>query len=373
MKILLVDDEPLELENLKSILLSFDPLLEIFSAENGMAAWSQLEKHQIDIVCLDIRMPGWDGIEILKRIKNKWPHLKVMLVSAYGEFQYAQEAIASGASAYILKPVVPEEFIEAFKKMCQEIEWMKSEYSFILQTAVESWLQDETNEEYVNFLNLPIQPSVVVVVKIKSETQPEKEKWDAAFCEGLEKTISVPHPIKGHLVYLMESKESETHEITEKLSFLKMFLSERFQGVEWIFGVGEVVHSPADLKRSFYSAIQDTQNKDEAIIQKCFDYLSANYASSITLNDLAKSVHISASHLSRIFKNNLGVTFVDVLTKIRIERAKGLLENKDLSIQFISNHVGFSSPDYFSSTFRKLEGISPSQYRLKKDGRHPCL
>ncbi|RST74328.1 response regulator [Siminovitchia acidinfaciens] len=372
MKVLIVDDEPLELLNIESILHSFDPSLEIFTAENGMKAWDILEKHKIDIVCLDIRMPGWDGIETLKRIKRKWPHLKVILISAYGEFQYAKEAIASGASAYLLKPVIPEEFIEAFKKMGKEIEHMKSEHSFILQTAVESWLQDDSNEEYINFLHLPIQPNVVVVVKMKSDSQPEKEKWDAKFSEGLQKVIAVPHPIKGVWAYLMESEDLNTHYIKEKLSFLKMALAAEFQEIGWMFGVGEVVNSPADLGKSFYSAIQDTQNKDESIIQHCLDYLSANYASSISLNDLAKVVHLSASHLSRIFKNNLGVTFVDVLTKIRIERAKDLLENKDLSIQFISNRVGFSSPDYFSSTFRKLEGVSPSQYRLKKDGVHPC-
>ncbi|GIN92236.1 hypothetical protein J22TS1_32870 [Siminovitchia terrae] len=372
MKVLLVDDEPLELVNLKSILLSYDPSLEIFTAENGMAAWSQLEKNQIDIVCLDIRMPGWDGIEILKRIKHKWPHLKVMLVSAYGEFHYAQEAIASGASAYILKPVIPEEYVAAFKKMYEEIQSMKNEQSFILQAAVEGWLQEDTNEEYVNFLSLPIQPNVVVIVKIKSAPQPDKGEWDAEFCEGLQNVIPVPHPIKGDWVYLMRSKDSDTQEIKEKLSFLKMTLAEKFQGIEWMFGVGEVVQSPAVLKKSLYSALQDTQNKDESIIQQCLDYLSSNYASSITLTDLAKVVHLSASHLSRIFKNNLGVTFVDVLTKIRIERAKDLLKNNDLSIQFISNHVGFSSPDYFSSTFRKLEGVSPSQYRSKKDDTYPC-
>lgn len=372
MKVLLVDDEPLELLNIKSILLSYDSSLEIFTAENGMAAWSELEKHPIELVCLDIRMPGWDGIETLKRIKHKWPHVKVMLISAYGEFQYAKEAIASGASAYILKPVVPEECIEAFEKISKEIHSMKNEYSFLLQTAVESWLQDDVKEEYANFLNLPIEPNVVVVVKMKNGLKPDKEKWDAKVCDGLQKTIAVPHPIKDVWVYLIECTDPNTHAIKEKLSFLKIDMTEEFQGIQWVFGVGDLFDSSDEMKKSFYSAIQDTQNKDESIIQHCLDYLAVSYANSITLTDLAKVVHLSASHLSRIFKNNLGVTFVDVLTKIRIERAKELLENKDLSIQFISNRVGFSSPDYFSSTFRKLEGISPSQYRSKKDGAHLC-
>ncbi|WHY79947.1 response regulator [Neobacillus sp. WH10] len=373
MKALIVDDEPLELLNIESILHSFDPLLDVFSAANGYEAYNMLKDEPMDIVCLDIRMPGWNGLETLQRIKAEWPHVKVMLISAHGEFHYAQEAIAFGASAYILKPVMPEELMSAIKKLRREIEADLEEHQLLLQAVAENWSRGEESKKLLFGAHLHIQPNVVTVIKFNRNEPSDKALWDAAVCQTLHKTTAVPQPINGHWIYLTECLERSIHTMKEKLSFLKLELAEKHQETEWLFGVGETVASSDLLKQSYDSAVQAALNKDEAVIQQCLHFLSQQYASPITLNQLAQEVHLSASHLSRIFKSQLGITFVDVLTKIRIKQAKELLENKELSIQFISDRVGFSSPDYFSSTFRKLEGISPSQFRLQKEhGKQPC-
>ncbi|WP_338749403.1 response regulator [Bacillus sp. FJAT-52991] len=374
MKVLIVDDEPLELLNIESILHLLDPLLDVFTAANGYEAYNMLKNEAMDIICLDIRMPGWNGLETLKRIKAEWSHVKVILISAHGEFHYAQEAIAFGASVYILKPVIPEELMSAVKRLKKEIEAELEEHQLLLQTVVENWSRGEASLKLLFGAHLHIQPNVVTTIKFNCNQPSNKALWDSEICRTLQNTLAVPHPVNGHWIYLTEWCEGEIHMMKERLSSLKLELTEKYQESEWLFGVGEIVESPDLLKRSYDSAMQATLNKDEAVIQQCLLFLSQKYASPVTLNQLAQTVHISASHLSRIFKNQLGITFVDALTKIRIKQAKGLLENKELSIQFISDQVGFSSPDYFSSTFRKLEGVSPSQFRLKQEhGKQTCL
>lgn len=367
MKVLIVDDEPLELLNIESILHSFDPLIDVFTAANGYEAYIMLKDEHMDIVCLDIRMPGWNGIETLQKIKAEWPHVKVILISAHGEFHYAQEAIASGASIYLLKPVVPEELMSAIRRMRREIERDLEEHLLLLQMAAEKWSRGEESKKLLFGAHLHIQPNVVTVIKFNGNEPFDKAIWDAMVCKALDKTTAVPQSVDGHWIYLTERLEGNNHTVKEKLSFLKLELADKYKEIEWLFGVGEAVANPDLLKQSYDSAVQAALNKDEAVIQQCLHFLSQQYASPITLNQLAQEVHLSASHLSRIFKSQLGITFVDALTKIRIEQAKGLLENKELSIQFISDRIGFSSPDYFSSTFRKLEGISPSQFRLQRE------
>ena len=74
-------------------------------------------------------------------------------------------------------------------------------------------------------------------------------------------------------------------------------------------------------------------------------------------------LYISPSYLSRLLKRYLGKTFVDVLTELRIEKAKILLENSDLKTYEVAEAIGIGDPHYFSTIFKKTTGITPSVYR----------
>jgi two-component system response regulator YesN len=78
---------------------------------------------------------------------------------------------------------------------------------------------------------------------------------------------------------------------------------------------------------------------------------------------VAQAVHISPYYLSHLFKEELGVTFIGYLTKVRIEQAKILLLETNLTIQQISYMVGYQDSSYFTKVFKKLEGRTPTQFR----------
>ncbi|WP_424765579.1 response regulator [Paenibacillus sp. sgz302251] len=98
-------------------------------------------------------------------------------------------------------------------------------------------------------------------------------------------------------------------------------------------------------------------------IQSVTDYIHSHFYEPITLNEVADWVYLSASHFSRLFKTEMGVTFVEYLTKYRVEQSKRLIKMTSMPIEVIANHTGFANAGYFATTFKRLEGITPTEYR----------
>ena len=113
MKILIVDDEPLARERLHRHIQEIDSSYDIIEAENGLIALQQSEKNNPDIVLLDIRMPGMDGIETANKLSEFETPPAIIFITAYDE--YALDAFDSQAIAYLLKPVRKEKLDKAIK------------------------------------------------------------------------------------------------------------------------------------------------------------------------------------------------------------------------------------------------------------------
>ena len=93
------------------------------------------------------------------------------------------------------------------------------------------------------------------------------------------------------------------------------------------------------------------------------DYIEKNYAdSSVSLNSVCSYLAMSTSYFSSVFKTYTGETFIEALTKKRIEKAKGLLLNTSKKTYEIAQEVGYSDPHYFSATFKKMTGFTPKEY-----------
>ena len=113
MKILIVDDEPLARERLKRHILEIDAEHETIEAENGLVAIEQSEKNNPDIVLLDIRMPGMDGIETATKLSELETPPAIIFTTAYDE--YALDAFDTHAVAYLLKPIRKEKLDKALQ------------------------------------------------------------------------------------------------------------------------------------------------------------------------------------------------------------------------------------------------------------------
>ncbi len=107
-------------------------------------------------------------------------------------------------------------------------------------------------------------------------------------------------------------------------------------------------------------------NKEEqsnGIIIASKDYIEKCYHKGISLEDVSREVDISPYYFSKLFKEKTGEKFIDYLTNIRIEKAKELLMDKELSMKEICIKVGYGDPNYFSRIFKKCEGKTPTDYR----------
>lgn len=108
------------------------------------------------------------------------------------------------------------------------------------------------------------------------------------------------------------------------------------------------------------------KNQSESIVSKAIIYISDNYKKDISLDDVSREVNINPYYFSKRFKEETGVNFIDYLTSIRIKKAKELLEDPKLSIKEICTMSGYSDPNYFSRLFKKIENVTPSEYREKR-------
>jgi len=110
------------------------------------------------------------------------------------------------------------------------------------------------------------------------------------------------------------------------------------------------------------------QGRYANLILKAKKYIDMNFASpDICLRSVAETVNLSPNHFSTVFSQDCGITFIEYLTRVRIEQAKKLLRTSDMKSSDIAYEVGFSDPHYFSFIFKKSTGMSPREWRGKRE------
>jgi AraC-like DNA-binding protein len=111
------------------------------------------------------------------------------------------------------------------------------------------------------------------------------------------------------------------------------------------------------------SPIDSIDNKHYLSVFKVISWMDEHLKDHVTLQDLAKVIHVSTDYLNDLFKSVVSMTPIQYLIHQRIQKAKKLLRQKHIAIKYISQSVGIEDPLYFSRMFKKIEGISPSRYR----------
>lgn len=109
--------------------------------------------------------------------------------------------------------------------------------------------------------------------------------------------------------------------------------------------------------------------KNSHVISKAEKYVAENFCDpNISLISVARYVGLSSAHFSTVFSQTLGRSFINYLTAMRIQRAKELLATTNMKLSSIAMEIGYNEPNYFSHVFRKLEGITPKEYRNRVQG-----
>ncbi len=176
---------------------------------------------------------------------------------------------------------------------------------------------------------------------------------------------------------------SDTHQIynlyIELIYIIFSYLNEKDIRIEDIFGkevnfyekiykfetISEISNFMENVLSFIVSEIKEKNRGLSKKLKKAMDYIKSNFNEDISLTLVSKHLQVSEAYLSRLFKKETGENFINYLTDLRVEKAKDMLKSTDLTINEISQLVGYYNQEHFSRVFKKYEGCSPNRYRNK--------
>jgi len=144
-------------------------------------------------------------------------------------------------------------------------------------------------------------------------------------------------------IYLNQSNEFETFSDSDNVDFYEEKMSEET--------------SVITKEKNLY--------KGSIILKPALEYIQNNCSESITLNKMASLCNISPSYFSKLFKREVRENFSNYVNKVRIKKAKELLQNSDIPVINISIDLGFEDCGYFIKVFKNIEGVTPAMYRKR--------
>lgn len=396
MKILFVDDEKIIREGMAEI-IRWEALgcKQLTMAESGDKALRIMENEVFDLVITDIYMQKMTGIQLAKQIKERWPHVKVIILSAYEDFGYAREAIEAGVFKYLLKPIAPEELEAAVSEAMiqvhsdirlqnQVLESEKLVSIYRPQLAKDFWKallrqeiagrEDLEQRMYLAGIVLKKEAACCLAVSVKPGGEaPDKkllrEAADAAKA-ALSGVFDWVRLGEGRLILILSEPPSRQ----ELLCFQSQMEGMLGTGVRAACGrtvsdLQALHQSLEDALTVLKSSAEEGQDAKNLVSQSVFMIQENLSQGEFGVNDIAEALHVSAGYFSRMFRKQMGITCIDYITRQRIEKAKELLIHTDLKHESVAQAVGYSNVYYFSVQFKKQTGETPGQYRKRMESR----
>ncbi len=143
MNVILADDHTIVRHGLKQLLDREADITVLGEAANGSEVFTLLREHHVDVIVLDISMPGRNGLETLKDLKKLYPHVPVIMLSMHPSDQYAVRVLKAGAAAYLTKESAPNELATAIRKAHSGQKYITPEVGAILADFVGHGSQED--------------------------------------------------------------------------------------------------------------------------------------------------------------------------------------------------------------------------------------
>jgi two-component system response regulator YesN len=327
-KVCLVEDEIVIREGIKNKIHWEDEGFKIVGDESdGELAYPMIIKEQPDILITDINMPFMDGLELSKLLKKDMPQLKIIIISGYSDFGYAQQAIDIGISEYLLKPVTADKLITAVKNAAAGIEKERKEKQILEQYQL--LVYQKQGEKRKNFFNslvsgkMPLSQileqeeelgidmvaSVFCVLLFQFKVQEDMYEYsdeivqcEAIMTEALRRFPDIKvfeRGMDGWAFILLAENEMQINELTQKLCNLLVGICD--SKVHYFGGIGRCVHRIRDLHKSYLDAnsafsLRYFESRDQ--------FLSYNDVSHIK-EQIGNRINVSELNLEKLDRNLL--------------------------------------------------------------------
>ncbi|MCL2209227.1 MAG: response regulator [Treponema sp.] len=316
-------------------------------APDGEMALSMIQEIKPDILITDIRMPFMDGLTLSRIVKETMPWIKIIILSGHDEFEYAKEAISIGVEEYLLKPVSSQDMRKTLDKIVKRIDDEKKKL-----LSIEDLIESD-----------------MFLTRLRYASKKDIDRIIGEYTGTMENNFDemTAYFIFGEVIMASSKIVEESDGDINEIAPFKLDKKE----IRSLISSREIFYEK--LKSLLAAVIEyrdsHTDSRYRSVIVKAKEYINKNFASgggvgSISLYSTASYVGISPNHLSAVFVKETGENFIEYLTKIRLEKAKLLLQNTDMKSSDIAYETGFNDPHYFSHIFKKNVGISPKEYRL---------
>ena len=392
-KLIIADDEPRIREGLKETIQDFDLDIEICGlAKNGLVALEMVKELKPHIVLADISMPKLNGIDLIRRIKEEYLGVEIIIITGHDEFDYARKAIHLGVLEYLLKPINEKELyntlkalINKFSQETQDIrfkflmnEQLQKNKEHLRETFFNSWIEEEIAydevEEQMKVLAVDY-PKEAAIVFLSAPYGTIIQNAGSGLTENL-----VKHTLEQVMkeffqarttAYVFSDKHRNIIALVEceKMELEKLLTSCRSE-------IGVLVHGKCRIegdictKGTFvivYHLLKERITNELAqnpIVKKAKAYIIEHFnKNELDLIVVANNIGCNPSYLSRLMKEEIGLSFKEFLKSLRIQKAIELMKDPEETINDVAEKVGYSNQHYFSTAFKRITGMSPSEYR----------
>ncbi|MBO4395671.1 MAG: response regulator [Eubacterium sp.] len=349
-KVYLVEDEFVIREGIKKNINWGENGLEFCGdAPDGELALKEIREKRPEIVITDIRMPFMDGLELSKRIKDELPSTEIIVLSGYGEFEYAKECIRIGVSEYLLKPISREDLLAKVNVIADKIR--ARHVSHDIGSGDVGQIDRDKIREFMCFA-APEEASAFVDKMVEESGEGMRSQMFRQYV-----MMDVYFTVIKYMEELGIKKEQQDE--------LAVDASVTADYDETINCLKELLKHAIELR----GMVRHSKHSDA--VERVLRYVEEHYKDEdLSLNQVADHVGFSANHLSTVFHQEYGKSFVKYLTDFRMSKAKKLLRETGMRSSDVCYEVGYKDPHYFSSIFKKTQGMTPTQYREEGPVNH---
>jgi two-component system response regulator YesN len=381
----------------------------VLLAADGREAYEMIVRERPDIAIVDIVMPEMTGIDVISSFGDEDGSPEFVIVSGYGEFDYAKEAIKHNVKDYILKPCDALEIEATVRAIVARIERRRSMETerLHLRQYVDSLVPHAQEQALCDYLTGVSDGDAGQFSEVFGESCQELRLLLLSLdnpdslqsLPALRKLLEGAPALQGRrfcatvcdCIVLIFDARSETDVKGIVRYVCQMAARVSITGVRAAISASGCIHDLRMLYRQAYEALRrcplgesgrgtvdDAPLIDATIsryskpVRQMIEYVSEHLDdSSLSLARIASDVlYLNPDYLGRLFRKECGVRFSDYLTKVRMEKAKQIIaRSADLRVYEVAQKVGLgNNVAYFGQVFRKHTGMRPSEFRARSVG-----
>lgn len=335
LRILFVDDQRVELDGMSQLLNWAEMGLEwaggVTDAETALKI---VKNEQIDIVVTDVIMQHMDGLTLVRLLKRDFPKVRSVCISGFDDFKFVGTAINTGASGYVLKPILVNELKSVLERVADEI-------------RRERMLEGLT-------------PGKLAMLLL------------GAKAEGIDETL-----LKRQVRLIKNSKQQMEGALAgltmeDGCSLWVLPAEEDAPESEWVseqVPLTQISKAYRSLLASGPEEETSPSSRDD-VVDRIRENVEKHLSEDVDTRVLLEGVFLSASHASALFKNATGMSIHRYVVDRRlIEAARLLMEEPDARVKDIAWRCGFTDASHLINSFQKKYGVTPEKYR-RRQGRH---